>query len=229
MAEEPIIKVLISKDSLDQLRSENKKLREYYEKHKSNCTKDKNSDSLLQLGSGNSNNEYSPLCNCEEKCVDKCGFNLTTGEPTRGDNSFNPSLSSIIPQESPVTQEFIDQEFPISLVLSKQSEKYRLKAKSLLDTLLNSSSFKIDKNSMVYIDNTPLHVSIYELMDLTFLNKHKSIEKIFPYIELLQKLDLGQFITNKYLKYLKDLDSSGVSEVSPGKASKLWFYLGPCV
>ena len=68
----------------------------------------------------------------------------------------------------------------------------------LLKELEKINSFKIDKFSMVYIDKVPLHLSIFELMKISF-QPVKKVSHLNLYIKLLNEFHLTKYITNKFL------------------------------
>ena len=200
--------MLVAKETLDQLRSELKSLRDFKDSH-SNCTA-----ILTKQGAGD--------CEEDDFCPESSSSKGDGCHCKANDESYNKSLNAIVQQEPPSVEvrkpdESTD-EFPISMVLadSKLWQRYHHKASVLLAELYKSSSFKVDKLSMVFIDDVPLHCSIFQLMKVTFHPIRKNLHLYNSYIQLLEKLHLEKYVSNKYLM-VKDIAS-----VLP----QYWFYIG---
>ena len=198
---------------MQELREENKSLKKFYEEHK-HCSK-----VLVKDGSGNCN------CRAQEECTTEpenesnlCPPNDPCSQP---DNVVNPDLNQVIPQEEPKVSNHTEQEktehitIPHDLIIKRLWKRHQFKCMQLLKKLEDIDSFKIDKLSMVYIDEVPLHISIFELMNKSF-KPTKDVGNLNLYKNLLSEYNLTNYITNKYLL---------VEEQKPIDW-KYWYFIG---
>ena len=200
-----VLRVLISKAELDNMRSELERLREFHKVHlsasKSNLTKD---------GSGCSNDP------CKTGHLE-CDSDKTTNCPEQ--NNFNENLTTIINQAPPRVehQEKLSEHLPIHVIISKLWKRHQSRAISLLKELEQIKSFEWDQFGVVKIND---HVigSIFDLMRLTFQGKGKKMPNLNLYIELLKSCNLEKYVANKAL-FLKDNSDEQF-------VSRYWYYIG---
>ena len=198
-----VLKVLVAKETLDQLRAEIKELRAFKEAHHA-----KTSENLTKEGSGGECPDPDNL-----SCNDSDAKNNCNCQPSDQDCSYNEDLNKILEKDPPVveTEKKDEQKIETSLILSRLWPRFHKKATSLLQELEKSSSFQVDKLSMVYIDGNPLDLSIFQVLRDTFHpNKKVNISKYSPYIQLLKKLGLTKFVSNKFILVEDKLSKNNV-------------------
>ena len=202
-----VLKVLIAKETLDQMRSELKDLRAFKEAHSSG------SHALAKEGSGE----------CSENNVDPCS-ETNNCQCQKNDDSFNEDFNQVLPTEPPKVNVISEKDessidhFPTELITSKIWKRFHYKAKLLLTELENCPDFKMDKFSMVSINNIPLHLSIFQILKATFHPVKKDLNKYAPYVKLLKDLKLEKYVTNRYL--LVDDQQANDNSLSP-----YWYYI----
>ena len=220
----PFLNVLFDfQETWDHMLSELKLLKNFQENHR-HCKKGSkfsetpsDQKTLTKDGAGCSNGN--PSCDpCDE---DTCGPSENGNCNCESTNdSFNPDLTSILPQEPPKVDSKVAEDVPLpsNLVISKLWKRHQFKGSQLLTSLERSGQFKIDHNSMVFVNNVPLNISIFNLMKLTFQPVKSNLQKLEPYTNLLKDFNLQKYVTNKYL--LVD------DNTLPIVTSKYWYYLG---
>ena len=190
---------IIFQKTLHDLRSENKTLKDFYETHK-NCSK----DGLVKLGGGNC---FS--CKANEDCENPSMESEVCPEsdPCQEKSPVNPDLTQVLNQVAPkveVTEEpeKIDKNehvaIPHDLIVQRVWKRHQFKCAQLLKQLEEIEAFKIDKFSMVYINGSPIHLSIFELMKISFA-PIKKVSHLNLYINLLNDYNLTNYITNRFL------------------------------
>ena len=207
---EPVLRVLISKSELDNLRSELKELQELH-KHsgKSNLTK--------EGGSG------SECADNECKSVEQPCSGCRTKEPVAKDNPLVEMKSQVPPhveQESSKSESSVDT-LPISIISEKIWKRFQFRAKNLLEALQKDGSLKWDKFGVTTINGSQIG-SIFDLMAATFHSNYKpsesKLQNLKLYKDLLKSLDLEKYVSNKAL-LLKDDNYDSIT--------KYWYYIGP--
>ena len=203
MAQE-VLRVLIAKEELDQMRKDLQTYKSFYDSHK----RATEHSTLTKAGSGVDNSEESSdpcasrQCHCEQD-----------------DSESREELNAINVQQEPASQVTSEASSDSSFlsndeIVQRVWKKHQKRATSLLNELSKSPNFHIDKFGIVSVNGTSLHTSIWELLQLTFKATGKAVPNIDLYINLLHTLHLSKFISNKAL-LIKDVP-----------LSEYWYYIG---
>ena len=203
MAQE-VLRVLIAKEELDQMRKDLQTYKSFYDSHKRAAEH----STLTKAGSGVDNSEESSDPCASSQC--HCG---------QDDAESREELNTINVQQEPahqVTAETSNDSNFLSNddIVKRVWKKHQKRAASLLNELSKSPNFHIDKFGIVSVNGTSLHTSIWELLQLTFKATGKAVPNIDLYINLLHALHLSNYISNKSL-LIKDVP-----------LSEYWYYIG---
>ena len=199
-----VLRVLIAKEELDQMRKDLKTYKSFYDSHKRAAEQ----TTLTKAGAGVDNSEdlsdpcASRQCHCEQD-----------------DAESSEELNTINVQGEPASQVTVQTSDDSNLlsndeIVKRVWKKHQKRATTLLNELSKSANFHIDKFGIVSINGTSLHTSIWELLQLTFKATGKAVPNIDLYINLLHTLHLSNFISNKSL-LIKDVP-----------LSEYWYYIG---
>ena len=198
-----VLRVLIAKEELDQMRKDLQTYKSFYDSHKQPAGQ----STLTKAGSGVENPEESSdpcaskQCHCEQE-------DLESQEELNTMNVQQEPASNVT-VETPVHSDLSNDE-----IVKRVWKKHQKRAYALLNELLKSPNFSIDKFGIVSVNGTSLHTSIWEILQLTFKATGKVVPNIDLYINLLHTLHLSNFISNKSL-LIKDTP-----------LSEYWYYIG---
>ena len=136
--------------------------------------------------------------------------------------SFNAELNEILPQETPSVvvekNEEMYTDIPNSIIVATLPKRFHSNANILLQELKKSNEISLDKFSMVSIEKKELNTTIFQLMKISFFPIKKNLAKYQPYIELLKRLNLEEYVKNKNL-----FANTHSTEI---EMSKYWYYIG---
>ena len=189
-------------------------LQKFKESHQ-NCKQGHNHDSITKEGKGSE-------CVCSGAGINQTSSTQDCTSPCRIDSSYNPNLNVILP-ENPPNVEVSNPEgknkvpIPIELCLSKIWKKNVAKARSLLEELDKSDKFSIDKMSMVSVNNSPLHISIFNLLKHCYDSRAHLDKNMGPFVDLVKELNVDRYITNKYMLMKDDVIILN---------TPFWYYIG---
>ena len=198
-----VLRVLIAKEELDQMRKDLQTYKSFYDSHKQPAGQ----STLTKAGSGVESSEESSdpcastQCHCEQE-------DLESQEELNTMNVQQEPASNVT-VETPVHSDLSNDE-----IVKRVWKKHQKRASALLNELSKSPNFSIDKFGIVSVNGTSLHTSIWEILQLTFKATGKVVPNIDLYINLLHTLHLNNFISNKSL-LIKNVP-----------LSEYWYYIG---
>lgn len=136
------------------------------------------------------------------------------------DTQIQPQLETV-----DVVKSKLSDEEEIAFAVKKVRKKFQPEARKLLSRLSKDpTTFMFDNNGLIFIDQQPIHgSSIYQLIPLVFyqLKRHNSAPGEVDLYNLLQRLDLKQFIKNKHFGV-----SKGTADQNIVMNDMDWYYLG---
>ena len=201
-----VLRVLISKAELDNMRSELERLREFHRVHQS-----ASKSNLTKEGSGCSNDpSKTNHVECNSDRITSC----------HGQTNFDENLTTIINQAPPrveLQEKLSEQHLPIDVIISKLWKRHQSRAISLLKELEQIKAFKWDQFGVVKI-NDHLIGSIFDLMKITFQQNGKKMPNLNLYIELLKSCNLEKYVANRALFLKENEDKQFVS--------RYWYFIG---
>ena len=211
---EIVLRVLVPKEEFDELKSQLKFYKDFYESHKeSSSSIQKESSNLLKSGMGSDSVNSSEACSTlNEKS--ECECNHDKNPSSSPDQTVTvPNIVNSASTESkymhPTHEEIID----------KLWKRYQSKGRKLLNILNSSKDFSYDVNGMCHIGNLNLECPIIKLLQITVQgHSAKPIKHIQEYKNLLKKLNCEHLVFNKNLLVNDQLPLSS--------RDRYWYYLG---